>query len=485
MAVEGGAVTGVATPLVPAPGGIGDGGGTTTPPSTPAGPVQLIIDPGSDEYVLLNQTNPDAGIGLTAHTFTGPAWTRIAASGLETEGDLPFAVHPENRQISLRFEIHGTSQTDTATRMRRLEAKIAKLADPNQGGTLRWTQPNGLSVTFEITGVDSYDPVFDDGNGYSLYYEHAIVQVSLVLIAKPYALGDPKVVVTKTETSLPVLIADIPEVGGSAPALLTINVTNQGVDKRTVWYGIENEHYDPAVTAPLFYQAETSKRWTGSVVSDPGASSGQVTSHAIPSLATVDTISPGLSAANIALPHVGMYRVFARANALHPASLRMVWWPSYISDSTPAQFNSWVPFQLPPSSYEVLDLGLVDADGDLSGWALIVEARDTNTTGVANRVLMDCLWLVPAELYGRVAMNTAPFTSATITDSSVIVIHTSGAKMRPSQHDGDYPSVPPSGASRLILKASSASVSSQQDSSIDDVSINVVATPRFLTVPTA
>jgi hypothetical protein len=482
MAVEGGAVTGVATPLVPAPGGIGDGGGTPTPPSTPAGPVQLIIDPGSDEYVLLNQTNPDAGIGLTAHTFTGPAWTRIAASGLETEGDLPFAVHPENRQISLRFEIHGTSQTDTATRMRRLEAKIAKLADPNQGGTLRWTQPNGLSVTFEITGVDSYDPVFDDGNGYSLYYEHAIVQVSLVLIAKPYALGDPKVVVTKTETSLPVLIADIPEVAGSAPALLTINVTNQGVDKRTVWYGIENEHYDPAVTAPLFYQAETSKRWTGSVVSDPGASSGQVTSHAIPSLATIDTISPGLSATNIALPHVGMYRVFARANALHPASLRMVWWPSYISDSTPAQFNSWVPFQLPPSSYEVMDLGLVDADGDLSGWALIVEARDTNTTGVANRVLMDCLWLVPAELYGRVAMNTAPFTSATITDSSVIVIHTSGAKMRPSQHDGDYPSVPPSGASRLILKASSASVTSQQDSSIDDVSINVVATPRYLTL---
>jgi hypothetical protein len=82
--------------------------------------------------------------------------------------------------------------------MRRLEAKIAKLADPNQGGTLRWTQPNGLSVTFEITGVDSYDPVFDDGNGYSLYYEHAIVQVSLVLIAKPYALGDPKVVATKS-----------------------------------------------------------------------------------------------------------------------------------------------------------------------------------------------------------------------------------------------------------------------------------------------
>jgi hypothetical protein len=115
---------------------------------------------------------------------------------------------------------------------------------------------------------------------------------------------------------------------------------------------------------------------------------------------------------------------------------------------------------------------LVDADGDLSGWALIVEARDTNTTGVANRVLMDCLWLVPAELYGRVAMNTAPFTSATITDSSVIVIHTSGAKMRPSQHDGDYPRLPPSGASRLILKASSASVSSQQDSSIDDVSIS-------------
>jgi hypothetical protein len=129
-----------------------------------------------------------------------------------------------------------------------------------------------------------------------------------------------------------------------------------------------------------------------------------------------------------------------------------------------------------------MDLGLVDADGDLSGWALIVEARDTNTTGVANRVLMDCLWLVPAELYGRVAMNTAPFTSATITDSSVVVIHTSGAKMRPSQHVGDYPRLPPSGASRLILKASSASVSSQQDSSIDDVSISVIATPRYLTL---
>jgi hypothetical protein len=128
-----------------------------------------------------------------------------------------------------------------------------------------------------------------------------------------------------------------------------------------------------------------------------------------------------------------------------------------------------------------LDLGLVEADGELSGWGCVVQGI---SGGTGMTVDLDCLWLIPAEMYGRAMMRSSVFSEALITSDMVTVLNPSGPRLKPASYVGDYVQLPV-GTSRLAARISAAGLVSSADSLVSQLGLSVQlrATPRFLVVP--
>jgi hypothetical protein len=487
VATEGTATTGVATPLVASGGGIGEGTGTGTPPPASAPLQALVIDPTDSPFVLLNAATPDRGVVLTGHTFTAPQFTRVAASTVETEGDVLAATHVENRQITLEFDVIGSSKDNLRARMRALEQKVAKFADPARGGTLRWTLPTGYRITHTIKGVESYTPVYDN----RLYTSNA-ASVQLVLTASPYGMGDPVTVGSwQSTTSNPVVTAAVPAtVPGDVPALGSMRVlsaANLPGTTSTITWGIQG---DADTTLPVVFEGEQQQPiGAGSVLTDSTASNGQAWAATV---TTTDTPMFALrSSGSASLQHTGQFHVFARAGLLSGGNtqLQAMWWPGYRSDFASGAGgipNPWVTVLSTTAGYSWVDLGVVDARPDpaFGGWGLVLRGRGVSGT---SRVAIDNVFLVPTtDGYGQLISLLNQANDATITSDGARVTY-NGATFDADLYFVDYFKVPAGVASQLVVRATSAKPLNEATGNFHDlpvpVTVSVTCVPRFLSMP--
>jgi hypothetical protein len=473
---------------------------------------KLILDPGNSPLSVLNlaagtdRLDPASSYVLTSHAFPLPQVQRLAASALETEGDVPGDAHWANRQITVGFDVRGSTHTALKNALRAVDAKVAKLA--TDGGELQWTLPAGQTVTFDVTGVDGYEGTYDQ-----TFYVGRTVPVTLTLSARPFGRGaEVKAGATFSETTKPILTFVTPTIAGDVPAtgrLVMWNTTNLSSDWRTMIWGLEQGGYQVA-TGPFLYEAESQTLTGGAfpltagTVTVSGASNGQVVEWTMPTANTTYGLlglkDPANSSGNGVLKLYGRFRVFARVSSTNSSQARVAvqWWPSWIGFSeTNYEQNAFSSFIVPnsPGQYQLKDLGTVDLgyDGQAGGGVMVVGRGTSATTNVR----VDYVVLVPTERYGQgramwddqylVVAGDRAYTQASAT--------LGGGRSRPDQYFGDYLRVPP-GVSRVAVVASTQHLGHQvaadgnlavdgQDapSGILDQFADLYVSPRYLTVP--
>jgi hypothetical protein len=469
---------------------------------------KLVLDPTNSPLSVLNlaagtdRLDPASSYVLTSHAFPLPQVQRLAASALETEGDVPGDAHWANRQITVGFDVRGSTHTALKNALRAVDAKVAKLA--TDGGELQWTLPAGQTVTFDVTGVDGYEGTYDQ-----TFYVGRTVPVTLTLSARPFGRGaEVKAGATFSETTKPILTFVTPTVAGDVPAtgrLMMWNTMNLQSDWRTMIWGLEQNGYQVA-TGPLLYEAESQTITggvflTGTSTATTGASGGSVVSWTMPNANTTYPLmglkDPTTGQAPLQL--YGRFRVFARVTSSNSSQARVAvqWWPSWIGfGETNYEQNAFSSFIVPNSAgqYQLKDLGTVDLgyDGQTGGGVMVVGRGTSSTTNVR----VDYVVLVPTERYGQgratwddqylVVAGDRAYTQASAT--------LGGGRSRPDQYFGDYLRVPP-GVSRIAVIASTQHLGHQvpgdgnlavdgQDApfGVLDQFADLYVVPRFLTI---
>lgn len=466
---------------------------------------RLIIDPSASPLVLMNRT-PDGTYGvpsvfLTGHSFPAPQARRLSASAFETEGEqLGSEEHWEPRSIPLAFDVYGTSDTDIRDRMRAVDQKVAKLA--RRGGELQWRHPFGNTITFDVTQVDTYEPTYDER-----FYSNYFVPVSLTLSARPFGRGVETLLGTWTETVYPSVVATVSGVLGDVPALGRIEVQTPqqtgGGEITTLYYGLDSDSMGTytvgnGVTVFLGTQGHI---FNGASAAATNSTLGSALSYAIPSGSAVDyaliTLRQGGSTEY--LTQQGTFRLFARARVSSGLSgqLRARYWPNGY-DGTPGgagsslidpgyQTNAWSDYIVASTtSWSVVDLGLVTLDyrTNRRGGTIAIYAKGQGST-----VQLDTAWLMPIERY---AVMSIPFYAArsgnlaAVSDNEAYFSDSVDATHWPPMlFQGDYFKLPPGGTTRLVAYASAQSLMLQGDAedNVQDQTLRVYATPRYLNVP--
>lgn len=442
-------------------------------------PDQWIFDPTSEGTgtQLIVSSSP-----YTVMEFASPAppLEMTTAGSIDTEGDTPTARRHQNRTVSLTVRVDPTTrnQVNLDAAVATLEAKVAELA--TEGGTFRKVRADGTYRTLDIHAADQYEKAFD------VTYDVGNVAVCQInLVARPYARGPEYTVGTYSETTLPHLLFTTSTITGDIPALGRMVVTNNSTNTQTwlVW-GLESQYLNTGL--PLFWQAESTTLGTSgggvtiSTAAPAGASGASALSAVFSTSVTQATVSTVTSATS---NHRGTYRVLARVQAPATNTVRSVWAPGggqlvYNSFASTTTSGQW----------EILDLGLVSPGGPFSQtWQLYLQAGAAG----ASTTYIDWVLLVPAEASGEASANGVPQFNV-MGSSGVFTVRHDAAKRGPDGsgnygdpvvYEGDYLKLRAGATSRFVVKSSMGVpgvTGAAADTSIDDISATLYATPRYL-----
>jgi hypothetical protein len=400
----------------------------------------------------------------------------------------------------------------TAQALRDLESKLGKIQ--REGGTLKWTLPNGETIIFDLLSVDSYQPVFDP-----VYFvnQGAICSADISLTAKPYGRGSSTTLTTHTATTGAPLVFTETGIKGDWSGIGHLRIGNVTNSKRLLVFGVQSRYYDAASTAALFLEAEAGAG--SAAVADPGPSgaSGGGTNKTMKhvTVGTSGTLSYVLGTAlTTPVTQVGTFRVFARVQAASANTgistvtfkwLREVNGPVIANDDIPIVTSAGAAIN---GSWVMLDCGLVKIPPPPSsslgsgGWQGAFYAK--STVG-ADTVYYDWALLVPAdESFARVTFpasflaSGSPVLPATaIVDANDIGIRfnqsSGGTQWTDAAVEGDYLRIPPAGLESRTLRVacvlagqlSSATLTSTvvDAPNMDAITGTLTYTPRYLVVP--
>ena len=363
-----------------------------------------------------------------------------------------------------------------------IEAKVGKLQ--REGGTLRRVLPTGTWITFDVVGA-TIDVPAD-----KRWVNRLASDVTITLECLPYGRETP-VRYTASETTLPVLDFTVDDVPGSVDALGELLVTNDASSSQNLLlWGLQSRDLDTSLD--WFFEAEDNAGSATSPAVGPSGASGSATNKTAYDSALDDANwHNGITLASTAL--VGSFRAFVRVQA--PAtntgtvSFRMritahsttntIITPTVTHD--PGEEGHWT----------LVDLGYVSfakAKRGAQSSSLSAQALSTVT---GDDIYWDWLLLVPIDEGSGEANSIAlaQDRSFVVTDESALREDSTGVWER-APYEGDFLRVPPSGAegrkTRFIVKMSRASLDSgglARDDGTDDLSGELVVTPRWLVVP--
>lgn len=459
----------------------------------------LTFDPVSesaDNSPLEIQTGTD-DIQLVAHTYPAPPLDVQYAGSVDTEGDVPASRRYRNRTITLQVDCL------TKTALDALEAKVAKIG--REGGTLQRVLANGETVIFDLLAHDAYEGTFDE-----LYELGGVTAVALSFPARPFGRGPEQDLGSTTDSGRPAVVFTETAIPGTATATGRLVVSNGTVnDQYRMWWGIESRTalYLASGGNRLFYEAEDLTPVNGATVAvgSSGASLSVVKQTAL-TTSFVPQLTTEVSSGSVQLSHVGSFRVLARvycpASNAGTVQVRLQW----AAPDTPASGVQNTAVTYDPAwegTWRILDLGMVTArESSLStqAWLGYVDALSSSA---GDDIELDWLMLVPVDVASGEAVGvTSPLSypvlkgsgSLFITHEEIKVVGATVVGDAPPQlYEGDYLRIPPSGSEgrqlRGIVKVSrgddSGGAVDGADAAIDDVTVHLYVTPRYLVVPDA
>ncbi len=181
-------------------------------------PLGLVLNPTSDPLVT-HTAQLDIAEGTTYKAqeaqFPPPAPKPAYASSYDTEGSVATdAAHYENREITIKLLVVGTSTSTLETALTNLTHMVGLIN--SEGGSLKLTTPNSTVCYFDLVPEGSASVTTD-----MLYVRKNLAEVTCTFQARPFWRGAEIDLGTISETTLPALVGVWPTTSMDAGITLT------------------------------------------------------------------------------------------------------------------------------------------------------------------------------------------------------------------------------------------------------------------------
>lgn len=276
----------------------------------------------------------------------------------------------------------GLSASTLRTRLGELQQTVE--ACRVYGGTLAYTPADGTAVTYDLESISLSS--FDTSQ---LQFGRAPLELSVT--TRPYGRLAPLAITTNATSTDPIQTVSLADIPGSAPALVTLTVTDKATQARDhLEAGIDND-WDGSAAALIDSASFSVSGMAGSATTRTGAysSSGVIRATLGP-----DPLGICFKAG---LGHRGSHRAKLRvyATGTGPIYVRV----AYRVASGAWTYNAWRQVRGLNTFYEI-DCGLVKGS-DAGTLSVRVEARSALAT-FADTIDVDYLILMPASRWAKV-----------------------------------------------------------------------------------
>lgn len=353
------------------------------------------------------------GVSLTSGNFSmlelvaDPPKSRadwLAAADSEN-GALMREPFYENRVITMKLRVTQQASMDVALdQVAAIRDKFRNASRLPDGIALVWTPANSSrSRTFDVlSGEITEMPIAVSGQGVSWLLGQRPV-FTIEMTCKPYWRGTETLTST-TSSSTPFVTLEIASVGGDAPALGRLIVTDTATqNRRHVEWGLESRNYNASTSLLVDSDNMVTSGFGGAGGTRTGAYDPNGTGNNVIT-ATIHTVPLAVCGVGN-LSHVGTFRVKARVFTNVSATRVRI---AYRAGDGPLQSNLWA---IPPvvNDWTEVDLGLITIPPKIMGtqrWTGQIDAYAA-TTGTKT-LDIDYLVLVPVdEGYGKARATVA------------------------------------------------------------------------------
>lgn len=170
-------------------------GGAVLNPTSDGFPAQLDIHDAANGYQVLEPAE-----------FPPPQPKPAYATSYDTEGSAAIEeAHYENRQISLKVRVYGTSSATLEAKLNALYKMVGQIN--REGGVLKVTTPNNTVCYFDLVPETMATATLD-----KMYQNKFWSIVDLQMMARPFWRGAEVSLGTVSETTLPALVGVWPQV---------------------------------------------------------------------------------------------------------------------------------------------------------------------------------------------------------------------------------------------------------------------------------
>ena len=354
----------------------------------------FVLDPDGDAPLNLGNNGP---LRLAALTATPPPKLPQWQSNADTDGAaLVRNPYHDKRDWQMQVRVVVASMDQAMSSVGLLENKLQEAclqgAGNGPGLPFSWT-PAGASTA--LTGYMLFAEINDLPISYGdAWFAHMPI-VTVQFVTRPFLYGTEVSGGSVTSSSVLATIT-VDDVAGDVPAEARLVITDESSEaRRWVEWGLESFYFDSVSPSELFIDSAdlVTSGFAGSSTALSGAYGGSAISTSLLS-------QPIAVCGTGDLPHVGTFRVKARAWCASTAEYWSLAWQEGDGDSatnTPVQ-------PVAGSAFNELDLGLITVDVAEAGdqvWSGQIVAYTSSTAG-GETGAVDWLGLFPVnEGYGR------------------------------------------------------------------------------------
>lgn len=321
-----------------------------------------------------------------------PEWT----AGDDSQGAL-LARDPlhDNCTWELRLQIEPQATMNAAlAHIAAIEDKLQECSKHERGLPLVWDPANSSlpPITWRALLGEITDRPIDHENGW--FAQAPTLGIRLTCL--PFGEGEEFLAATVTSDA-PIVELDVDAIPGAVAATGRLVVTDAAAKaRRYCAWGLESRHYDPGTPLIVDSSSMITAGYIGTTAVQSGSYGGTVIA------ANARTRSQAICGLGN-LAHIGRFRPHLRIHASAPTiALRLVW---QALDGPLRSLSYKVPVQ---TGWNHVDLGSINVPSAQSGtqrWTGRIEAFSTAAGGEA--LLIDAMWLIPAERFGRARSSYA------------------------------------------------------------------------------
>lgn len=355
--------------------------------------MELILSDGTREYDFL----ADGDIYVQQEGIQLPVVSdeNTYAEGSDSEGRTRIRSRATNSEAgSFSVFFRASNDDDFWDAVDNLQELV--LSAHRNKGTLTYTPPGGVSVTFDLEAINVSDL---PQNGVLLQQHHAAATVTFE--TKPYGRLDTQPLIESETLVGPIDSVDVGLVPGQAPAWGTLTLTDSdSVARNHVEVGVQYD-YDPDNPEPLLLEAVTDLDALG------GASSTRSGSHSTNIVRSALAPTPIAVCTAAGQPHKGRWKIRTR---VYPSATTVLVRLAWRAGDGPFAKEKWVAVPNSAGWFD-LDLGTVNIKELPSGHTceFRIEAKSTSGSPTVDVDIVEC---IPADSYTKLRGSSAPETSS-------------------------------------------------------------------------